>query len=166
MALRSSMFKKVLIANRGAIACRIERTLRRMGVGSVAVYSTADSNSLHVFQADEAVLIGEAPAAQSYLSFEAIFDAAKQTGAEAIHPGYGFLSENVHFARECAARGIARVGIDHILPVIFGVLTTNTEEQALDRTGGSHGHAGERAADAAVEMIALKASIEGAEIRH
>jgi len=104
------MFKKVLIANRGAIACRIERTLRRMGVGSVAVYSTADSNSLHVFQADEAVLIGEAPAAQSYLSFEAIFDAAKQTGAEAIHPGYGFLSENVHFARECAARGIAFIG--------------------------------------------------------
>jgi urea carboxylase len=104
------MFKKVLIANRGAIACRIERTLRRMGVGSVAVYSTADSNSLHVLQADEAVLIGKAPAIRSYLSFEAILEAARKTGAEAIHPGYGFLSENVQFARECAARGIVFIG--------------------------------------------------------
>ena len=104
------MFKKVLIANRGAIACRIERTLARMGVGSVAVYSTADKNSLHVLNADEAVLIGEAPAAQSYLSFEAIFAAAAETGAEAIHPGYGFLSENIAFARECAARGITFIG--------------------------------------------------------
>ena len=104
------MFKKVLIANRGAIACRIERTLARMGVGSVAVYSVADKNSLHVLNADEAVLIGEAPAARSYLSFEAIFAAAAQTGAEAIHPGYGFLSENIAFARECAARGITFIG--------------------------------------------------------
>jgi urea carboxylase len=104
------MFKKVLIANRGAIACRIERTLRRMGVGSVAVYSTADKNSLHVLQADEAVLIGEAPAAASYLSFDAIFAAVEQTGAEAIHPGYGFLSENIDFARACAARGISFIG--------------------------------------------------------
>jgi urea carboxylase len=104
------MFKKVLIANRGAIACRIERTLRRMGVGSVAVYSAADKNSLHVLQADEAVLLGPAPAAQSYLSFDAIFAAAAQTGAEAIHPGYGFLSENIAFARECAARGITFIG--------------------------------------------------------
>jgi urea carboxylase len=110
------MFKKVLIANRGAIACRIERTLRRMGIGSVAVYSTADRSSLHVLQADEAVLLGEAPAAASYLSFDAIFAAAKQTGAEAIHPGYGFLSENVAFARACAERGIAFIGPepDHI----------------------------------------------------
>jgi urea carboxylase len=104
------MFKKVLIANRGAIACRIERTLRRMGMGSVAVYSTADKNSLHVLEADEAVLIGEAPAAASYLSFDAIFAAAEQTGAEAIHPGYGFLSENIDFARACAARGISFIG--------------------------------------------------------
>lgn len=104
------MFKKVLIANRGAIACRIERTLRRMGVGSVAVYSSADSNSLHVLQADEAVFIGKPPATRSYLSFDAIFEAARETGAEAIHPGYGFLSENVEFARECAARGIVFIG--------------------------------------------------------
>jgi urea carboxylase len=104
------MFKKVLIANRGAIACRIIRTLRKMGVGSVAVYSSADKNSLHVLQADEAVFIGEAPATASYLSFDAIFAACAQTGAEAIHPGYGFLSENIAFARECAARGIVFIG--------------------------------------------------------
>ncbi len=104
------MFKKVLIANRGAIATRILRTLRRMGIASVAVYSEADASSLHVFEADEAVLIGPAPAAQSYLSFEAIFAACAQTGAEAIHPGYGFLSENIAFARECTARGIVFIG--------------------------------------------------------
>jgi urea carboxylase len=104
------MFKKVLIANRGAIATRIERTLRRMGIVSVAVYSEADAHSLHVFEADEAVAIGPPPAAQSYLVFEKIFAAAAETGAEAIHPGYGFLSENVHFARECAARGIKFIG--------------------------------------------------------
>src|SRR5271168_739895 len=104
------MFKKVLIANRGAIACRIGRTLKRLGIASVAVYSEADANSLHVFEADEAVAIGPAPAAQSYLSFEAIFRAAEQTGAEAIHPGYGFLSENVTFARACAERGIRFIG--------------------------------------------------------
>src|SRR5271154_1276312 len=104
------MFNKVLIANRGAIACRIERTLKGLGIGSVAVYSDADANSLHVFEADEAVAIGPPPAAQSYLSFDAIFAAAKQTGAEAIHPGYGFLSENVQFAGECEARGIKFIG--------------------------------------------------------
>jgi urea carboxylase len=104
------MFRKVLIANRGAIACRIERTLRKMGVGSVAVYSVADKNSLHVLQADEAILIGESPASASYLSFDAIFDAIQQSGAEAVHPGYGFLSENIQFARECVARGITFIG--------------------------------------------------------
>lgn len=104
------MFRKVLIANRGVIACRIERTLRRMGVGSVAVYSAADRNSLHVLEADEAVFIGEAPAAQSYLSFEAIFAAARETGAEAIHPGYGFLSENIEFAKACAEHGLKFIG--------------------------------------------------------
>lgn len=104
------MFGKILIANRGAIACRIIRTLRKMGIKSVAVYSEADVGSLHVAQADEAVLIGPAPAAQSYLVIEKILEAAKQTGAQAIHPGYGFLSENPGFAEACAAAGIVFIG--------------------------------------------------------
>jgi acetyl/propionyl-CoA carboxylase alpha subunit len=102
------MFRKVLIANRGAIACRIIRTLKKMGIGSVAVYSEADRNSLHVSLADEAVEIGPAPAAQSYLSSDRIFAAAKATGAEAIHPGYGFLSER-HRIHRTVARADARV---------------------------------------------------------
>jgi urea carboxylase len=104
------MFRKVLVANRGAIACRIFRTLKKMGVGSVAVYSEAERHSLHVDQADEAVLIGPAAAAQSYLSIPSILDATERTGAEAIHPGYGFLSENAEFAEACAARGIVFIG--------------------------------------------------------
>jgi urea carboxylase len=110
------MFAKVLIANRGAIACRIIRTLRSMGVGSVAVFSDADAGSLHVSQADEAVRIGPAPAAESYLDVEAILRAAGETGAEAIHPGYGFLSENTAFAEACAAAGVVFIGptVDNI----------------------------------------------------
>jgi len=104
------MFSKVLIANRGAIACRIIRTLKEMGVGSVAVFSDADAGSLHVSQADEAVRIGPGPAAQSYLDVDLILAAAKATGAQAIHPGYGFLSENVAFAERCEAEGIAFIG--------------------------------------------------------
>jgi len=104
------MFRKVLIANRGAIACRVIRTLRKMGVGSVAVYSEADRHSLHVEQADEAVCIGPPPAAQSYLSIPAILKAAGETRAEAIHPGYGFLSENAKFAEACAEHGIVFIG--------------------------------------------------------
>ncbi|HTB79247.1 MAG TPA: urea carboxylase [Opitutaceae bacterium] len=104
------MFKKVLIANRGAIACRIARTLRHMGVGSVAVYSEADVHSAHVAACDEAVAIGPSPAAQSYLEIEKILAAAKSTGAQAIHPGYGFLSENPAFAEACAAAGLVFIG--------------------------------------------------------
>jgi urea carboxylase len=104
------MFQKVLIANRGAIACRIIRTLRRMGIQSVAVYSAADKHSLHVLQADEAVLIGPAPAAQSYLQQDTLLRVARQCGAQAIHPGYGFLSENAAFAEACAAAGVVFIG--------------------------------------------------------
>ena len=104
------MFSKILIANRGAIACRIIRTARRMGIGSVAVFSDADAGSLHVSQADEAVRIGPAAAAESYLNVEAVLAAAKAAGAQAIHPGYGFLSENVAFAEACEAEGIAFIG--------------------------------------------------------
>jgi len=104
------MFKKVLIANRGAIACRIIRTLKQMGIASVSVYSEADRHSLHVAQADEAICIGPAPASESYLLPERILQAARETGAEAIHPGYGFLSENAEFAEACEAAGIAFIG--------------------------------------------------------
>ena len=104
------MFSKILIANRGAIACRIIRTLRSMGVRSVAVFSDADAGSQHVSQADEAVRIGPPAAAQSYLDVEAILAAARATGAEAIHPGYGFLSENAAFAEACEREGIAFIG--------------------------------------------------------
>ena len=104
------MFAKVLIANRGAIACRIIRTLKRMQVGSVAVYSDVDRHSLHVEQADEAVPIGPAQPALSYLSVPALLDAARKTGAEAIHPGYGFLSENAEFAETCAKNSIVFIG--------------------------------------------------------
>jgi len=104
------MFKRVLIANRGAIACRIIRTLDRMGIESVAIYSEADVNAPHVARATRAVCIGPAPVAESYLRAEKILEVAKATGAEAIHPGYGFLSENAGFAEACAAAGIAFIG--------------------------------------------------------
>jgi urea carboxylase len=104
------MFSKVLIANRGAIACRIIRTLKNLGVQSVAVYSEADAQARHVREADEAYLIGPAPAAESYLRAERILEVAQQCGAQAIHPGYGFLSENPGFSEACEAAGIAFIG--------------------------------------------------------
>lgn len=104
------MFETVLIANRGEIACRVIATCRRMGVRSVAVYSDADANARHVRMSDTAVRIGPASAVESYLKIEAILDAARQTGAQAIHPGYGFLSENAEFAKACAAAGIVFIG--------------------------------------------------------
>ena len=104
------MFNKVLIANRGAIACRIIRTLKKMGVQSVAIYSKADKHSAHVYQADEAICIGPAPASESYLDHVKILKMAKEIGVEAIHPGYGFLSENAEFATACEAAGIAFIG--------------------------------------------------------
>jgi len=104
------MFKKILIANRGEIACRVIKTARRMGIATVAVYSEADANARHVRLADEAVLIGPAAARESYLVGDRIVEAAQQTGAEAIHPGYGFLSENEGFAEACKAAGIVFIG--------------------------------------------------------
>ena len=118
------MFRKVLIANRGAIACRIIRTLRSMEIGSVTVYSEADRHSLHVQQADEALLIGPPPAAQSYLSVGAILEAARKSGAEAIHPGYGFLSENADFAQACADSGVVFIGPKPEQMRVFGLKHT------------------------------------------
>lgn len=104
------MFSKVLIANRGEIACRVIATCRRLGIATVAVYSDADRNARHVRLADEAIHIGPAAARESYLRSDAILDAARRTGAQAIHPGYGFLSENADFADACAAAGITFIG--------------------------------------------------------
>jgi urea carboxylase len=148
------MFQRVLIANRGAIACRIIRTLRRMGIAAIAVYSEADRHSLHVEQAADAVLLGPAPAAQSYLSIPALLDAARRTGAEAIHPGYGFLSENAAFAEACAAGGIVfigptpaqmrdfglkhtarRIAEENGLPLLPGTGLLATVDEALDAAG-------------------------------
>ena len=104
------MFKKILIANRGEIACRVIKTARRMGIATVAVYSDADRGALHVAMADEAVHIGPAPAARSYIVIDKIMAAVRATGAEAVHPGYGFLSENKVFARTLEATGVAFIG--------------------------------------------------------
>jgi propionyl-CoA carboxylase alpha chain len=104
------VFKKILIANRGEIACRVIRTARAMGIATVAVYSDADANALHVTLADEAVHIGPSPAAESYLIADKIIAACKATGAEAVHPGYGFLSERASFVEALSAAGIAFIG--------------------------------------------------------
>lgn len=127
MSTIQTKISKVLIANRGAIACRIIRTLKKLGIQSVAVYSEADRDSLHVTLADEAVYIGEAPASQSYLNMQKILEVAKQTGAQAIHPGYGFLSENAEFCDLCEAQGIAFIGPTSQQMRAFGLKHTARE---------------------------------------
>lgn len=104
------MFKKILVANRGEIACRVFRTAKKMGIATVAVYSDADQNALHTEMADEAVRIGPAPSSESYLKIDTIVDVCRQTGADAVHPGYGFLSENKTFAEALSANGIVFIG--------------------------------------------------------
>ena len=104
------MFKKLLIANRGEIACRVINTARKMGIATVAVYSDADRDALHVKMADEAIHIGPPPASESYIVIDKIMDAIKQSGAEAVNPGYGFLSENMKFAEALDKLGVAFVG--------------------------------------------------------
>src|SRR5918993_335111 len=104
------MFKKILIANRGEIACRVIRACREMNIGTVAVYSDADRDALHVRMADEAYHVGPAPSSESYLRGEKIIDIARKSGAEAIHPGYGFLSENAEFVREVSKAGLVFIG--------------------------------------------------------
>ena len=104
------MFKKILIANRGEIACRVVKTARKMGIATVAVYSDADRDAVHVDMADEAVHIGGSAARESYLVVDKILDACRRTGAQAVHPGYGFLSENAGFAEACEKAGVVFIG--------------------------------------------------------
>src|SRR3569833_1456495 len=127
------MFKKILVANRGEIACRVMRTAKKMGIATVAVYSDADARSPHVLMADEAVRLGPAPAAESYLKADLILLAAKETGADCIHPGYGFLSERESFATACAEAGIAFVGPP---PNAIAALGDKIESKKLAKAAG------------------------------
>src|SRR5476649_1289997 len=112
MSKAGKLFDKILIANRGEIACRVIRSCKKLGIKTVAVYSEADADALHVREADEKVLIGPPPSAQSYLLIEKIVAACKKTGAQAVHPGYGFLSEKQEFQKALASAGIAFIGPD------------------------------------------------------
>ncbi|HEX8239356.1 MAG TPA: acetyl/propionyl/methylcrotonyl-CoA carboxylase subunit alpha [Allosphingosinicella sp.] len=127
------MFKKILIANRGEIACRVIRTARKMGIGTVAVYSDADARAPHVKMADESVRLGPPPASESYLRAELIIDACKATGAEAVHPGYGFLSERESFARALEEAGIAFIGPP---PGAIAAMGDKIESKKLAREAG------------------------------
>ena len=136
------MFEKILIANRGEIACRVIRTAKKLGIATVAVYSDADANSQHVKQADEAIYIGESPAAQSYLQMDRIIQAALDTGAQAIHPGYGFLSENDQFALACQKNNIVFIGPPVAAILAMGLKATSKalmEQAGVPLTPGYHG---------------------------
>jgi propionyl-CoA carboxylase alpha chain len=127
------MFKKLLIANRGEIACRVIRTAKRLGIPTVAVYSDADADALHVREADEAVRIGPPPSAESYIKMEAVLDAVRATGADAVHPGYGFLSENAAFATALEEMGVAFVGPG---PRAIAAMGDKIESKKLAREAG------------------------------
>ncbi len=136
------MFTKILIANRGEIACRVIRTAKQLGIATVAVYSDADANAQHVKQADEAIYIGESPAAQSYLQSDRIIAAALKTGAQAIHPGYGFLSENDQFAEACKKNNIVFIGPPVAAILAMGLKATSKalmEKAGVPLTPGYHG---------------------------
>ncbi|HSI57480.1 MAG TPA: biotin carboxylase N-terminal domain-containing protein, partial [Ideonella sp.] len=127
------MFKKILIANRGEIACRVAETARRLGVLTVAVYSDADAQAQHVLACDEAVHIGGSAAKDSYLQWQRILAAAQATGAQAVHPGYGFLSENEDFARACAEAGLVFIGPP---PSAIAAMGSKSAAKSLMETAG------------------------------
>ena len=163
------MFEKILIANRGEIACRVIRTAKKLGIATVAVYSDADAQSQHVKLADEAIYIGESPAAQSYLQVERIIQAAKSTGAQAIHPGYGFLSENDQFALACKDNNIVFIGPPVEAILAMGLKATSKalmEKAGVPLTPGYHGSNQDAAflkqqADSIGYPVLIKASAGG-----
>src|SRR5882724_6380727 len=136
------MFKRILIANRGEIACRVIKTARRLGITTVAVYSEADRDALHVEMADEAVLIGPPPAAESYLVIEKIVDAAKRTGAQAVHPGCGFLTEREAFPKALAAAGIVFIGPNPVAIAAMGDKIESKKAAAKANVSTVPGHLG------------------------
>ncbi|MBS3651979.1 acetyl/propionyl/methylcrotonyl-CoA carboxylase subunit alpha [Pseudaminobacter sp. 19-2017] len=136
------MFRKILIANRGEIACRVIRTARKLGIATVAVYSDADRDALHVKMADEAVHIGPAPSSQSYIVIGKILDAVKATGADAVHPGYGFLSENANFAEALRAAGVAFIGPPPVAIEAMGDKITSKKIAASAGVSTVPGHMG------------------------
>jgi propionyl-CoA carboxylase alpha subunit len=148
------MFKRILIANRGEIACRIIKTARRMGIATVAVYSEADRNALHVEMADAAVPIGPPPAAQSYLVIDKIVAACKESGAEAVHPGYGFLSERAAFAEALAKAGIVFIGPNPKAIAAMGDKIESKRAAAAAKVATVPGHLGVIEDDAQAEKIA------------
>lgn len=137
------MFRKILIANRGEIACRVIRTCKKLGIATVAVYSDADKNAQHVLQADEAFYIGESQVSKSYLLMDKIIAVAKTAKAEAIHPGYGFLSENDQFAKACADNNIIFIGPPVEAILAMGLKATSKalmEKAGVPLTPGYHGN--------------------------
>src|SRR6202047_3901908 len=148
------MFKRILIANRGEIACRIIKTARRMGISTVAVFSEADRNALHVEMADDAVAIGPPPAAQSYLVIDKIVAACKESGAEAVHPGYGFLSERAAFAEALAKAGIVFIGPNSKAIAAMGDKIESKRAAAAAKVATVPGHLGVIEDDTQAEKIA------------
>ena len=163
------MFERLLIANRGEIACRVIRTAKRLGITTVAVYSEADAGALHVDLADEAWLIGPAPARESYLSIDKIIEIARRSGAQAVHPGYGFLSENAQFSESCAQAGLIFVGPPASAMRLMG--SKASAKALMERAGvpvapGYHGEATDMAtlSEAAARIgfpVLIKASSGG-----
>ena len=149
------MFSKILIANRGEIACRVIKTAQRLGIKTVAVYSDADRLARHVAMADEAVHIGGSPARESYLVADKIIAAARHTGAEAIHPGYGFLSENAGFAEACARAGLVFIGPP---PAAIRAMGSKSEAKKIMEKAGVPLVPGYHGDDQSPELLAREAA--------